>query len=58
MTKVLGCKVSDETYYKIASLGPIISDTMRDAINYYLEHNQKIKVNQVNHSKNKKSIKD
>ena len=57
MTKVLGCKVPDEIYYKIASFGPI-SGTMRNAINYYLEHNKNIKVNQVNHVKNKKSNKD
>jgi len=57
MTRVLGCKVPDEVYYKIASLGPI-SDTMRNAINYYLKHNQNIKVNHVKSARNKHSNKD
>ena len=55
MTRVLGCKVPDETYYRIAALGPIISDTMRNAISYYLEHNQNIKVNHVESARNKHS---
>lgn len=58
MTKVLGCKVTDEIYYKIVALGPIISDTMRNAIDYYLEHNQNIKVNHVKSARNKHSNKD
>ena len=57
MTKSLGCKVSDEIYDKVNALG-IKSDVLRDAINFYLKYHKNIKVNQVNHSKNKKSIKD
>jgi len=57
MTKSLGCKVTNEIYDKVNALG-VKSDILRSAIDFYLEHNQNIKVNQVNHAKNKKSNKD
>jgi hypothetical protein len=46
--KTLGCKIPDEIYAKVSSLGPK-SDVLRSAIEHYLSHHSKIQVNVVNH---------
>jgi predicted RNA-binding Zn-ribbon protein involved in translation (DUF1610 family) len=51
--KVLGCKVTDEIYQQFKDLGRPISDSLRDAIDFYLK-NQNTKINSsVNQSETK-----
>lgn len=44
MSKVLGVKVDDDVYNKIASMGNI-SDVLRSALDFYLNYNQNKEVN-------------
>jgi hypothetical protein len=48
--RVLGCKVSDETYEQFKSLGRPISDSLRDAITIYLAEYDTDRNTQVNHT--------
>jgi len=49
MSKVIGAKVSDKLYEKIASLGPI-SDIVKQSVNEYLGRRKHIQNNEVNQS--------
>lgn len=49
MSKVIGAKVSDKLYEKIARLGPI-SDIIKQSVNEYLERRDHIQNNEVNQS--------
>ena len=48
MTKVLGCKVSDDFYRKFADLPDSININLRQAAENYLEMIENISVNSVN----------
>ena len=47
MTKVIGAKVPNEMYERIASIGPI-SDIVKQSVNEYLERRDHIQNNEVN----------
>lgn len=55
--RVLACKVNDDIYKKVESLGRK-SDVLREMIDFYLQHKQKTNQEMVNQQVNEKNYDD